>query len=384
MTMSSRVLLVDDEPRNLSLLEAVLAPLEVKTVRAHGGAEAIALYRAAQAQDGFDLVLLDVMMPDVDGLAALAAMREMTPKDERVPIVLVTALNAREDRLRGLEAGADDFLTKPLESNEVRCRARTFLALRQAQRTLAERASVLERLQRERAELSRLLVHDLKNPLAALDSNVHFLARKLAASSEDALKEAVADCQASTTRLLALVGGLVEIDRAETGALVATPTKVALPQFLDVVTRPHRREAELRGIAVSIESKDGLTGTFDERLFTRVMENLLENATRFAGRSGKIRIAVQKLAGELEVSVENTGAPIPDDVRGRMFQKFATSERGGAHQGLGLYLCRLVAEVHGGTIRLEASTDWPTRIVVRIPQPSEPSGRPRAFADEDD
>jgi len=385
MTTRPRVLLVDDDQRNLSLLEAVLAPLDVATVRATGGAEGIDCYRSSLAGSAFDLVLLDVMMPDIDGFAALAAMRESTPAGERVPIILVTALTAREDRLRGLEAGADDFLTKPLESNEVRCRVKTFLALREAQRTLAERARTLERLQRERAELSRLLVHDLKNPLAALDSNLNWLARQLE-SSTDSIKEAVEDSSASTSRLLALVGGLVEIDRAESGKLVANPKPLAIGPFLESVARRHRRDADLRGISIEVDVDSTVVGSLDEALFTRVLENLVENASRFAGRSGRIRLAAKAAEEELLITVENTGVPIPAEVRGRLFEKFATSERGGAHQGLGLYLCRLVAETHGGSIGVESTATWPTRFAIRVPRPRERpqrSLRPRAFVDED-
>ena len=167
-----RILIVDDEPRNLSLLEALLVGMNVELTRASGGREAIELFaRAVSGQVTFDVVLLDVMMPEVDGLTALAEMRKTTPASEHVPIILVTALSAREDRLRGLEAGADDFLTKPLDPGEVRCRVRNFLALRRAQIELRARAEELMQLQKAKADLTRMIVHDLKNPLAGVGSN---------------------------------------------------------------------------------------------------------------------------------------------------------------------------------------------------------------------
>lgn len=390
MAALPRVLIVDDEPRNLSLLEALLAPVGVTAIRASGGAEAIELYRAEQARGGFDLVLLDVMMPEVDGLSALAAMREATAQGERIPIVLVTALGAREDRLRGLEAGADDFLTKPLDSNEVRCRVRTFLALRATQRTLAERARELERMQRERAELSRLLVHDLKNPLAALDSNISWMARHIEASGDSQLKEAVDDSQSSAARLLSLVGGLVEIDRAETGKLVANLKQLSIPKLLESIGQRHRREAELRNIRIDVHADPALEARLDEALFTRVIENLVENATRYAGKGGRIEIAAEQTGNALVLSVSNTGTPIPEQLRATLFDKFTTTERRGYHQGLGLYLCRLVAEAHGGSVGVEPNDTWPVRFVLRVPLAAEqpaaaPAPRPRrsAFAEDD-
>src|SRR5579859_6034739 len=123
MAAAPQVLVVDDEPRNLNLIEALLAPLGIDQIRAEGGREALEIFRTRPV----DLVLLDVMMPEIDGLSVLAEIRRLTPAGERIPVVLVTALGAREDRLRGLEAGADDFLTKPLDPMELRCRVRTFL-----------------------------------------------------------------------------------------------------------------------------------------------------------------------------------------------------------------------------------------------------------------
>ncbi|MBI2393814.1 MAG: hybrid sensor histidine kinase/response regulator [Deltaproteobacteria bacterium] len=367
MTAPPRVLIVDDEARNLSLLEALLAPLSLTTVRAAGGREAIELYQAEQARGGFDLVLLDVMMPEVDGLTALAAMREATPAGERIPIVLVTALGAREDRLRGLEAGADDFLTKPLDPHEVRCRVRTFLALRAAQKTLSQRAAELERLQRERAELSRMLVHDLKNPLAALDSNLSWISRRVDAKVDEQLGEAVDDSRASAARLLALVGGLVEIDRAETGQLAPVVRPVGIEQLLESVARRHRREAELRGISVDVDVDASLEGELDESLMVRAVENLVENATRYAGRGGRIQLEAKASGDALTLSVSNTGTPIAAASRATIFEKFVTSERRGHHQGLGLYLCRLVAEAHGGGIALHTDDAWPTRFTITLP-----------------
>src|SRR5205085_11495663 len=100
----------------------------------------------------------------------------------------------------------------------------------------------------------------------------------------------------------------------------------------------------------------------------RAVENLVENAARFAGTSGKIELAVAREGKETVITIANTGAPIPPEVRARMFEKYATSERGGHHQGLGLYFCRLAAEAHGGRIAIESDTSWPTRFRISIPE----------------
>jgi signal transduction histidine kinase len=378
-----QVLVIDDEPRNLNLIEALLAPLGVEALRANGGREGLEMFRAHTV----DLVLLDVMMPEIDGLTVLAEIRRLTPPGERVPVVLVTALGAREDRLRGLEAGADDFLTKPLDPTELRCRVRTFLALRAAQRSLKARAAELEALQRAKAELTSLVVHDLKNPLAAIGSNLRWIAShwNSARTGEKDLREAFDDAQSGSARLLTLVTGLIDVEKAESGQLTPAPKPIALPALCEGVARRHRQQADDLEVQLAYEAPAGLEASIDGELVTRVMENLVENALRHAGAKGRVSIEARRLGGAVELVVANTGAPIPEDLRGRIFDKHVSTERRarGVNLGLGLYFCRLAATAHGGEIAYEPNDAWANRFVVRVPDSSAPRAEtPRsAFVD---
>lgn len=377
MSAAPRVLVVDDEPRNLNLIEALLAPLGLEVVRAGGGREAIDAFRAQP----MDMVLLDVMMPEVDGFTVLSEIRRLTPPGERVPVVLVTALGAREDRMRGLEAGADDFLTKPIDPNEVRCRVRTFLALHGAQIALKARAQELEALQRAKAELTSLIVHDLKNPLAAIGSNLRWIAAhwKSGRAGEQDLQEAFDDAQAGSARMLSLVTALIDVEKAESGQLVARPAPTPLAELCDAVVRRHHKEAEEQRVGLGCETAGGVSASIDRDLVTRVLENLVENALRYAGAAGRVHVSAEKHDGVIELVVANTGTPIPSELRGRIFDKNVSTERRarGSNLGLGLYFCRLAARAHGGEIVYEPNEAWPNRFVVRIPDASQPAPTPQ-------
>ncbi|GAC1352018.1 MAG: hybrid sensor histidine kinase/response regulator [Polyangiales bacterium] len=369
----------------------MLASFNLEITRALGGREAIDAFARAEASGGYDLVLLDVMMPELDGLTVLGEMRKLTPPEQRVPILLVTALNAREDRIRGLEAGADDFLTKPLDPNEVRCRVRTFLALRAAQRMLQKRAAELEHLQKQKAELTRMIVHDLKNPLASVGSNLGWIdkrLRKLGVTDSDLL-EALDDSRSGAARLLALIAGLIDVEKAETGQLVVKKRPMRLGELVEGVARRHSKEAKERDIAIAVEADAAVEFELDPDLVSRVLENLVQNATRYTNAGGRIALMCRSFEnGDLELSVCNTGTPIAASVRDKVFDKHTSSEdrsTRGMNLGLGLYFCRLAARAHGGEVGVDSTEEWPTRFFLRLPKetPSlSPSQAPQTQIEE--
>jgi two-component system cell cycle response regulator len=135
MQTKSTILIVDDEPTGRQLLEDLLMPQGYDLVFACNGAEALA--KAAEAPP--DLILLDVMMPDMDGFEVCRRLRA-NPALAEVAVIMLTALDDRDSRLCGLEAGADDFLTRPIDRAELRTRVRTITRLNRYRRLLAERS----------------------------------------------------------------------------------------------------------------------------------------------------------------------------------------------------------------------------------------------------
>lgn len=127
MNSLTKILIVDDEPFNVDYLEQELEDLGYQTVSATNGEEALAQV-AAEAPD---LILLDVMMPGMDGFTVCRLLKEQE-ETQLIPVVMMTALGAREDRIKGIEAGADDFLTKPVNPQELRARIQTAVKMKQA------------------------------------------------------------------------------------------------------------------------------------------------------------------------------------------------------------------------------------------------------------
>jgi signal transduction histidine kinase len=365
--------LVDDQPRNLALLEALLRPLGHQLFTADGGDAAIALFEA----HSLDLVLLDLVMPGVDGLAVLAHIRRH-PRGAHLPVIVVTAHSEREHRLRGLEAGADEFLEKPVDRAILLARVRTLLQLKesrdelQASRDmLAGRNTLLEQLQREQQELTQFIVHDLKSPLSVVAGNLQWARENISNSSTDDFAEALTEANDSVSRMREMIDDLLTVARLEGADLTVRCEIVSVGDLLRALIETYVRKARSKGVLLLplAEGNCDFKVRADPSLLRRVFENILDNALRYTPASGRIGVVARQ--GEaIEIKICNTGPPIPPSDRERIFEKFARgkSERPSAgNAGLGLYFCKCAIEALDGKIVVLEVPEWPTCFLIELP-----------------
>ncbi|MBV9946570.1 MAG: hybrid sensor histidine kinase/response regulator [Myxococcales bacterium] len=374
--MPKRLLIVDDEPANLVLVERHLNQPGYDLVQAHDGPSALERFR----EEGPDLVLLDVAMPGMSGLDVLAEIRANEGTDH-VPVILVTAHSEREHRRHGLEAGADEFLEKPVDGAILRSRVKTLLqlkesrdALRSLNDELATRNTALERLQREQRELMGFIVHDLKNPLSVVWSSVEFAQSELHGESS-MLTDALKDASDASRRLRSMINDLLTISRLEEADLPLRLELVSLSELLGEVLREYARRAEAKNVELLTPARLSASVTADRTLLQRVIENILDNSLRYTPEHGRVSVAMRE-SDHVEIAVSNNGPSIPPSQRARIFDKFARLEgasvaRGNA--GLGLYFCKRAVESLGGRIEVTEAPEWPTSFVVHLPAPVGPS-----------
>ncbi len=345
MSEPATILIVDDEPANRRLLESMLKREGFSTCCAENGRECLTRVQ----QGGIDLVLLDVMMPVLDGVAACRAIREEL-RLPQLPVVLVTALNDRGARVRGKEAGADDYISKPVYAEELFARVRVLLRTQQCRRVADEQRVALE-LARHR--LTSLLVHDLKGPLSVIRVNLEHIRsfthdiddRELHAAAHDALT----GCEQIQHMLL----DMLDIGLAEDGQLPFAPVPGDVGVLLAQAGARFRPVIEERGATLRVDiANEQPVVSFDASLILRVVQNLLGNAARFVPVGGVAELQVRTGVGRVVITVGNDGPDIPPEVQARLFDKFGqlTDSQRKENRGLGLYLCRLVAERHGGSI----------------------------------
>jgi signal transduction histidine kinase len=359
--MRPSILLVDDEPANRALLRAYLSA-NYDVFESPDGPTALELLRGRSV----DLVLLDVMMPGLSGLEVCERLKREHAGGHAsyLPVILLTALGEQTDRNAGLRAGADDFLTKPVDRHELALRVQTFIKLREQDQRIRQQLSELkerdevirQQLHELRAvdtmkdDLVALMVHDLRNPLAGV---VGFLGL-LAADIEDADLRAHADMALEASgQLREILDDLLNVRLLESGILVLKRERIGAEHVVGDAIQSIQGAALARRVEIAHQATGRELGIeADKKLVRRAVENLLSNAVKYAPEGSAVRVAVRPAGAEVEIEVADRGAGVPNSLKEQLFQKFGSVEsaRGETRRGvgLGLYLVKLVMSAHGG------------------------------------
>lgn len=361
------LLLVDDEERNLSLLESFLSPHGWRTSRALEGETALRL-AAAEAPD---CILLDMMLPGLDGFEVCRRLKA-DPATSLIPVIMVTALQKCEDRARGLEAGADDFISKPVNPEELRARVRSLLRLRFLHEELAERLRQLRAAEALRQQLTHLLIHDLNGPLSALKVNLSILLAGLEEPLRPQQQAILTNALGNAEHLSRLIRTLLDIARLEEGRLPVKQEPLSLAALAATACREQEAAFRAKGVTLEEALPPDLPPVLgDEDLLSRVLDNLLRNALEFTPAGGRVTVSAGGEAGGVILSVRDTGQGIPAAFREKIFDKFAQAEvgaQGGRRgTGLGLTLCRLAVEAHDGRIWVESAEGRGSCFFVALP-----------------
>jgi len=356
------LLLVDDDPRNVTALVALLESTGHRLVHANDGPSALDLFE----REAPDIVLCDLVMHGMDGLEVLRRIRGHRERGH-TPVILITAYGEREPRLRALEAGVDEFLEKPIDAAILRARINTLLRLKSSRDDLTARHAALQRLQREQREVLDVLVNDVTSTIEGLRTSVDWL-DTYADAGPGAVRQAVSGMHAGLGRLSTIVNDLSWVSWLDASAFPVALGAVALDVLLGRAVARFEPDAAQRGIDLQASVAARIVVTADERLLRRVIENLLDNALRYTPRGGRVRVEARQ-AGRPEISVCNQGPPIPAAERQRIFDKFARRSAEPAtpgHPGLGLYFCRRALDVQGAEIEATEEPGWPAAFVIRF------------------
>lgn len=349
-----RVLVVDDNAENRALAKATLEDEDIPVVLATSGEEAIAAFARAPA----DCVLLDIRMPGIDGITVCERIRAL-PEGERVAIVFLTAQRDVETFDRALHAGGDDFVTKPFRPSDLLVRIQTAMRLRRMvseqgilSMELKQQRDELLRLQLHKEQLTAFLVHDLKNPVNAIELLAQRVLRNPGADERS--RDAATKIQLETRGLMRMLTNLLDIGKADEGRLAPQRQAIDVGELVRAVTDELQAGAAAAEVEL-VTQVDAAQLYADRDLLHRVLANLIDNAIRHVPDGSAIRVCAWHVAGGVELRVIDAGPGLPESLRERVFERFVTGERGASrtNRGLGLAFCKVAVEAHGGRIWVE-------------------------------
>ncbi len=361
----SLILIVDDNPQSLQLLGNLLLENGYEPAAALNGENALNFVQKREP----DLILLDVMMPGMNGYEVCEKLKS-DEKTTHIPVIFLTAKIGEEDVVRGFDAGGVDYVAKPFHLTELLARVRTHVCLRSMQKKIEEQNRELVEATSLREDVERITRHDLKNPLTAIITLTSLLLN--GNSDREKRFEYFGIIRDAAFRILSMINLSLDMFKMERGIYPFDPVKVNISQVIRKVINETRGIAGQKGISIHVVktqecvcADDGGFVPSEELLCYSMLTNLVKNAVEASPDGERITISIERKDDCCVIGVHNKGA-IPENVRDRFFDKYATSGKTGG-TGLGTYSAKLIAEIHGGNVRFDTSEEKGTTVAVELP-----------------
>lgn len=350
-----RVLIAEDDMISRRLLEASLKKKDYEVVVTCDGVEA---WDALQKEDAPQLAILDWMMPGFDGVDVCRKLRA-EKKEPYTYIILLTAKGSKEDIAAGLDAGADDYVTKPFNARELHARVQVGVRMVDLQNTLADHVKRLQELDKLKSDFLSTVSHELRTPIAVMRGGVSLILDGVAGEVNEAQKDLLGDTLENIDRLTRLITDLLDVSKIEAGKVTLRKRSVNLCKLVQKIQQGFTPQAEKQSVKIDVDAPDDEIKAFvDDDKITQIFNNLVSNAIRFTKEAGSVTIGVKDGGEFIECRVTDTGIGIAEKDVHKLFNKFQQIGRvegdGYKGTGLGLVISKGLVEKHGGKIWVES------------------------------
>ncbi len=356
------ILVVDDEPNNLEILSEIFKD-EYRVLVAQNGAKALEICTSDTQPD---LVLLDVMMPNMDGFEVTRRLREH-PNSQHIPVIFITGLADKEARVKGLDLGAVDFVTKPIDADILKVRVRNFMRYVELHKKLqSDHDAMLENV-RLRDVIGSITRHDLKVPLTGIVHLIETMQENGAFNPKQL--EQLTMMKEIALQATQAVNFSTELYKIEAGHFKLNPQPVKIDMILHRLIEISRETFRKKNLKISIEIDVSVDKTIpnvlgDATLCYSLFHNLINNACEYTNEKSDVMVLVSD-TDPMKITVKNQGV-VPLRLREPFFEKYLDSistKWGGA------YATKLMAEAQHGSISLDVSdVDDLTTVTVYLPK----------------
>lgn len=376
------ILAVDDIATNIMLLKAVLSRAKYKIVTASGGFEALEKVAAVNP----DLILLDIMMPDLDGYEVLKRLKA-DPAHEDIPVIFLTALHNPEDIVKGFKFGASDYISKPFNHEELITRVAHHIYLAAAQRTIMQQRDELQATVEARDKMYSVIAHDLRSPIGTLKMVFNMLSINLTADQigEDSF-EMISMGNNITESTFMLLDNLLKWTKSQIGRMNTVFQEVDISEVVLFASKMSDVVAQVKNIEVEYDIPGAITVNCDVDMVKTIMRNLMSNAIKYSQEGGKIVVSVRETPTHAAISVRDNGIGIKEEDIAKLlnpethYTTYGTKNEEGS--GLGLQLVQDLTLRNGGELTIESKEGEGSTFTFTIAkeQPKQESGQEGATA----
>lgn len=362
------VLIVDDVDANVLLLKLLLTKAGYKTLTAYNGKDALEIIK----KNSPDLVLLDIMMPVMDGHEVAAQLREM-PDRRDMPIIFLSALNSPDDIVKGFKFGAADYVSKPFNKDELLIRVNHQLSLVSAKRIISRQNDELQRTIIGRDKLYSVIAHDLRSPIGSIRMVMNALVLNIPKETLDEdMYELLIMGNRLTEESFVLLDNLLKWTKSQTGRLnTVFQDNVEILPLIRGEVELSEVVAELKNIRIKLNGDTNAKVRIDQDMIKTVLRNLVSNAIKFSNPASEVNVNIAEEEGQLLISVVDHGEGISQENQDKLFKadshftSFGTDNEEGS--GLGLLLCKEFVTRNGGKIWFESKEGEGSTFCFNIP-----------------
>ena len=361
-----KILIVDDVVSNVLLLKILLANEKFQVCTASNGNMCIEMAKSEHP----DLILLDVMMPDLNGFDTAVILKK-DPETQEIPIIFLTALNNPSDLVKGFQVGANDFLTKPFNKEELVMRVMHQIQLVAAKRIIIRQNEELKRTISNRDKMYSVIAHDLRSPMASIRMVLNLAVNVV---SKDIVGEEIfglldkANRESEETH--DLLDNLLKWTKSQTGRLSVVYQELDLDDIVPGVVDIFRMIAEMKKIELKyIPADEKLIVHADNDMIKTIIRNFLSNAVKFTPEGKSVEVFYKREGDFARISVRDHGVGIEPDRVEAIFHTGETTYGTGGEEGsgLGLQLCQDFARKNGGDARVESTLGEGSTFSFTIP-----------------
>ena len=362
-----KILVVDDVMSNLMLLKVLLTSEKFGIMTASNGHQAIEMTQNEKP----DLLLLDVMMPDLSGFEVAKKLKS-DPQTSDVPIIFLTALNSTADIVKGFEAGGNDFISKPFNKEELITRIYHQISLVAAKRLLADKNTELEHIIAGRDRLYSVIAHDLRSPIGSIKMVLNMLLVNLTAEKigKD-MHELLVSANQTTEDVFSLLDNLLKWGKSQTGQLSLVPQEADLTEIVNSALEIFKLTGDMKRIELEVIPCGPLMVSVDIDTMKTIVRNLLSNAYKFSSVGGKITVQMEKKDGMAIMHIKDQGCGISQENQLKLmnpetaYTTYGTKNEEGS--GLGLLLCKDFITRNGGKIWFTSAEGVGSTFSISLP-----------------